>query len=257
MVTVKKKFVTQVKYIFFVLYIFFTRFTEGHGKHSINRTSGFNGEAVLSLAVRCNKVASSCKVYTCWKLHENFVSLFVRNAFNFFTGCTLPGALRVNAASLARLCLIQIPPLIAYSNPPSHLTPSPSQIYTNRLDIQLAVVHVLIISFTSVSMLLLSEQILSPRRFCPPGHNPLAEIVPHGHNPLADIVPFPQILFPPPPSNRCLAVPVFLIGVRSYKPRPLFASSQKGKLSTHTLPLPLQSRSAINLPSCQTSWLRL
>ena len=45
----------------------------------------------------------------------------------------------------------------------------------------------------------LSEQILSPRRFCPPGHNPLAEIVPHGHNPLADIVPLPQILSPPPP----------------------------------------------------------
>ena len=107
-----------------------------------------------------------------------------------------------------------------------------------------------------------SEQIPSPRRFCPPGHNPLAEIVHHGHNPLADIVPFPQILSPPPPppppspSNRCLAVPVFLIGVRSYKPRPLFASSQKGKLSTHTLPLPLHTRSAINLPSRQTSWLR-
>ena len=42
-----------------------------------------------------------------------------------------------------------------------------------------------------------SEQILSPRRFCPPGQNLLAEIVPHGHNPLADIVPLPQILSPP------------------------------------------------------------
>ena len=114
-----------------------------------------------------------------------------------------------------------------------------------------------------------SEQILSPRRFCPPGHNVLAEIGPHGHNPLADIVPLPQILSPilspfrrycppppPPPPLQCLAVPGFLIGVRSYKPRPLFTSSQKGKLSTHTLSLPLQSRSAINLPSRQTSWLR-
>ena len=62
----------------------------------------------------------------------------------------------------------------------------------------------------------MSEQILSPRRFCPPGHNPLAEIVPHGHNPLADIVPLPQILSPPPPPLQPmrLAVPVFLIGVR-------------------------------------------
>ena len=46
----------------------------------------------------------------------------------------------------------------------------------------------------------MSEQILSPRRFCPPGHNLLAEIVPHGHNPLADIVPPPQKLSPFPPS---------------------------------------------------------
>ena len=66
-----------MKYIFFVLYIFFYTFTEGHGKRSINRTSGFNGEAVLSLAVRSNKVESSCKVYACWKLHENFVSIFL------------------------------------------------------------------------------------------------------------------------------------------------------------------------------------
>ena len=60
-----------------------------------------------------------------------------------------------------------------------------------------------------------SEQILSPRRFCPPGHNLLAEIVPHGHNPLADIVPLPQIFSPPPgrpaASNRCLAVSGFFL----------------------------------------------
>ena len=46
----------------YILRIIFTRFTDGHGKRSINRASGFNGEAVLSLAVRCNKVESSCKV---------------------------------------------------------------------------------------------------------------------------------------------------------------------------------------------------
>ena len=115
-----------------------------------------------------------------------------------------------------------------------------------------------------------SEQILSPRRFCPPGHNLLAEIVPHGHNPLADIVPLPQILSPPPPHPPTHPSPTraglqpmlgrpgfFFVGVRSYKPRPLFASSQ---FSTHTSPppppSPLQSRSAINLPPRQTSWLR-
>ena len=90
-------------YFFSIIYIF-TRFTEGHGKHSINRTSGFNGDAVLSPAVRCNKVESSCKVYACWKLHENFVSIFcllIRNASNFI----IPGAV-----CLARLCLKQIPP---------------------------------------------------------------------------------------------------------------------------------------------------
>ena len=101
-------------------------------------------------------------------------------------------------------------------------------------------------TYTCVGADSVPPQILSPRTQSASGN------CPHGHNPLADIVPLPQILFPPP-SNRCLAVPVFLIGVRSYKPRPLFASSQKGKLSTHTLPLPLQSRSAINLPSRQTS----
>ena len=72
----------------FRIYIF-TSFTKGYGKRSINRTSGFNGEAVLSLAVRCNKVESSCKVYACWMLHENFVSifcLFIRNASNVITG---------------------------------------------------------------------------------------------------------------------------------------------------------------------------
>ena len=59
--------------MYFSYYIYiFTHFTEGHGKRSINRTSGFNGEVVLSLAVRCNKVESSCKVDACWKLHENF-----------------------------------------------------------------------------------------------------------------------------------------------------------------------------------------
>ena len=62
--------------IFSSIYIYiFTRFTEGHGMRSINRTSCFDGEAVLSLAVRCNKVESSCKVCACWKLHENFVYL--------------------------------------------------------------------------------------------------------------------------------------------------------------------------------------
>ena len=76
----KKVRVTGEIYIYISYYIyFFPRFTEGHGKRSINRTSGFNGEAVLSLAVRCNKVASSCKVYTCW---------FIRNASNFITGCS-------------------------------------------------------------------------------------------------------------------------------------------------------------------------
>ena len=57
----KKKFTSEI-YIYL-----FTRFTQGHGKCSINRTSGFIGEAVLSLAGRCNKVESSCKVYACWK----------------------------------------------------------------------------------------------------------------------------------------------------------------------------------------------
>ena len=91
------------------------------------------------------------------------------------------------------------------------------------------------ILFRNNLILTVSEQILSPRRFCPPGHNLLAEIVPHGHNPLADIVPLPQILSPPP-ANRCLAVPVFFfVGVRSYKPRPLFCIES---FSTHT-PSPL------------------
>ena len=75
MLTVKKK--KTVRDTSYVLYIcMFTRFTEGHGKRSISRTSGFNWDAVLSLAVRCNKVENSCKVYACWKLHENYL-LFV------------------------------------------------------------------------------------------------------------------------------------------------------------------------------------
>ena len=83
-------------------------------------------------------------------------------------------------------------------------------------------------------------------RFCPladfvppgPGHNLLAEIVPHRYNPLADIVPIAPHPPPPPPPfsiQPMLGRPGFF-GVRSYK---LFASSQKGKFSTHTLPLSL------------------
>ena len=68
---------------------------EGHGKRSINRASGFNGEAVLSLAVRYNKDESSCKVYACWKLHENFVSIFC--FLSEMHPTSLPGAVRVNA----------------------------------------------------------------------------------------------------------------------------------------------------------------
>ena len=109
-----------------------------------------------------------------------------------------------------------------------------------------------------------SEQILSPRRFCPPGHNLLAEIVPHGHNPLADIVPLPQILSPPPPPPPPPPFPgrpptdawpsrFFFVGFRSYKPRPLFASSQRVKFSTHThtpsLPLPRPP----SVPQCYQS----
>ena len=95
-----------------------------------------------------------------------------------------------------------------------------------------------------VSLIFFSYLITRCRsRFCPPGHNPLAEIVPHGHNPLADIVPLQHILStpPPPPPSPTDAWPsrFLFVGVRSYKPRPLFASSQKGKFSTHTLPLPL------------------
>ena len=63
MLMVKKKFVTQVKYILFVLYIYFYTFYGGTREAFINRTSGFNGEAVLSLALHCNKVESSYKVY--------------------------------------------------------------------------------------------------------------------------------------------------------------------------------------------------
>ena len=61
-------------------------------------------------------------------------------------------------------------------------------------------VHVRPLPTTRLATLLvpLSEQILCPRRFCPPGHNLLAEIVPHGRNPLADIVPLPQKLSHPP-----------------------------------------------------------
>ena len=84
MLTVKKKVrVTGDIYFSYYIYIF-TRFTEGHGKRSINKTSGFNGEAVLSLAVRCNNVESSCKVYACWKLHENFVSIFCLFSIQFY-----------------------------------------------------------------------------------------------------------------------------------------------------------------------------
>ena len=100
-------------------------------------------------------------------------------------------------------------------------------------------------------------QILSPRTQsasgnCPPRTLSASRYCP----PSADIVPPPPP--PPPPSNRCLAVPVFLIGGRSYKPRSLFASSQKGKFSTHTLPLPPPP----SVPQCYQStfppdvWLR-
>ena len=78
---------TSEIYFFRIIYIFLHVLRRDTGKRSINyRTSGFNGEAVLSLAVRCNKVESSCKVYACWKLHENFVSifcLFITNASKY------------------------------------------------------------------------------------------------------------------------------------------------------------------------------
>ena len=38
-----------------------------------------------------------------------------------------------------------------------------------------------------------------PPKNCPPGQNPLADIVPGGHVLLADSVPHPQNLSPPPP----------------------------------------------------------
>ena len=83
-------------------------------------------------------------------------------------------------------------------------------------------------------------------RFCPPGHNLLAQIVPHGHNPLADIVPLP-------PPQLMLGCPgSFFFGVRSYKPRPLFASSQKDKFSTHT-PSPSPLPFPPSVPQCYQS----
>ena len=54
----------------------------------------------------------------------------------------------------------------------------------------------LISNIHGFNMAPVSEQILSPRRFCPPGHNLLAEIVPHGRNPLS---PFRRNCPPPPP----------------------------------------------------------
>ena len=98
MLTVKKKFVSRVKYIFFVLYIYFTRFTEGHGKRSINRTSCFNGEAVLSLAVRCNKVESSCKIYAYMRVGSRMKTLSLSSVCLLEMHPTsLTDAVRVNA----------------------------------------------------------------------------------------------------------------------------------------------------------------
>ena len=87
MLRVKKIRITQIceKYNFSVIYIFYKL---DRGNRSINRTCGFNGQAVLSLAVRCNKDESSCKVYTCWKSFVSMFCLVIRNASNFITGCS-------------------------------------------------------------------------------------------------------------------------------------------------------------------------